>query len=255
MMSITGTQMMGMPQGVKAADGAHVLPWPNGSVVQARLVPGESAGSALLLLAGYRLRAEVPPGTKMGEVWLQIMGRDMPAQFNLLTQFQAHRILTEMLRQRMQAVAEDGGKKGETGEKRESTRAGGGWPRLDGGGLPFAATTGGEPNLLQLQQEGDGGARGVVQRQGDGEQFLLHGRLDLEHLGAVAFALEGGDDQPWRLRVFARNAAMAGEMRPQFGQWLAQQRDLLQAQQVEAFDGKLEAGLPKDRVSQREFTA
>ncbi|MDQ6951122.1 MAG: hypothetical protein Q9M26_05600 [Mariprofundales bacterium] len=260
MLSILGTQMMGAPQGVKAADGAHVLPWPNGSVVQAKLVPGESPGTAMLLLGGYRLRAEVPPNTQMGEVWLQVMGQQMPAQFHLLTQFQAHRLLTEMLRQRMQLIADEDEGEGKPKASRQggekAASSGGSWPRLDGSsGLPFATLAGGDPNRLLLQQDDGDGARGVVQRQGDGEQFLLHGRLDLEALGSVAFALEGGAEQPWRLRLFARDTAVADAIHPEFSEWVAQQRELLLGEAVAQFEGQLEAGLPIDRVAPREFIA
>ena len=241
MLSILGTQMMGMPQGTKVAEGAHVLPWPNGSVLQAKLVPGEGPpGSALLLIGGYRLRAEVPPNVPMGEVWLQIMGQAMPAQFRLLTQFQAHQVLMEMLRQ--QALDKSGGGASSSGDAKEDRHAvlsSHGWSAMDRGELSLSLAA--DSNRVLVGDDGgDGRARGVVERRGDGDHFLLHGRLDLDWLGPVAFALEGGKEEPLRLRLFARDGEAAELLRPDFLAWLRQQEST-------GVDGELISGLPQQR--------
>ncbi|MDQ6963692.1 MAG: hypothetical protein Q9M13_02090 [Mariprofundales bacterium] len=238
MMSIIGTQMMGMPQGLKASEGAAVLPWPNGSVLQAKLVPGEGGnGAAMLMIGGYRLRAEVPPNTQMGEVWLQIMGQTVPTQFRLMTQFQAHQLLMGMLRQ--QAAERSGQPPAGGADDGEQSPAHHGWAKMDGSGLTASLST--DINRLIIEDDGGGGgARGVVERQGDAEHFLLHGRLDLATLGSVAFALEGGEHEPLRLRLFARDGRAADLLRPGFFAWLQQQS-------VDNLESELLTGLPKQR--------
>ncbi len=247
MMEILGTQMMGMPQGTRAAEGPHILPWPNGSILQARLVPGEGPpGSALLLIGGYRLRAEVPPNTPMGEVWLQIMGQQMPAQFRMMSAFQAHRLLMDMLRQHRAAASGEGDAAtdmhGEDARQSHALPTSG--SRFDGSGLHV--TQGADANrwVIDDHANGEGGARGIIERQGDAEHFLLHGRIDLEQLGAVAFALEGGEDRPLRLRLFAADERLVDVLRPDFCEWLRGHAQL---------DGDLIAGLPVERGLQRDI--
>jgi len=247
MMSILGTQMMGMPQGVKAGEGAAVLPWPNGSVLQAKLVPGEGGkGAAMLMIGGYRLRAEVPPNTQMGEVWLQIMGQTMPTQFRLMTQFQAHRLLMDMLRQQV-VDKNSGASSGDSVDGDRFAASNQGWKQVDGSGLNMSL--GSDANRLLIEDDGGGGAaRGVVERQGDADHFMLHGRLDLSVLGSVAFALEGGADEPMRLRVFARDGRVAEMLRPDFFAWL-------QLQESDQLDGALVTGLPKQRGMSHDIVA
>jgi len=247
MMSILGTQMMGMPQGLKMADGAPVLPWPNGSVLQAKLVPGEGGkGAAMLMIGGYRLRAEVPPNTQMGEVWLQIMGQTMPTQFRLMTQFQAHRLLMDMLRQQV-ADKNSNASSSDSADGDRLAASNQGWKQADGSGLNFSLAA--DVNRLLIEDDGGGGtARGVVERQGDADHFMLHGRLDLSVLGSVAFVLEGGEDEPLRLRVFARDGRIAEMLRPDFFAWLQQQ-------QPEQLDGTLITGLPQQRGLSHEIVA
>jgi len=76
--------MLNMPDLVQAGSQTR-LPWPDGSVITARLVPTDAPGTALLMLGSYRLLAQVPPATPMGEVWLMLVNRQMPARFALLT--------------------------------------------------------------------------------------------------------------------------------------------------------------------------
>jgi len=241
-MSILGTQMMGMPQGVKAAEGAHVLPWPNGSVLQAKLVPGEGPkGSAMLLIGGYRLRAEVPPNTQMGEVWLQIMGQAMPTQFRIMSQFQAHRVLMDMLRQQVADASA-----GDQTDDASPSPASHGWGKVDNGTMNVALGT--DSNRLLVGDDGDGGAaRGVIERQGDADHFMLHGKLDLKVLGSIAFVLEGGEEEPLRLRLFAPDGRIAELLRPGFLTWLQQQTDSL--------EGMLVTGMPQPRGMQRDIVA
>ncbi|RMH51149.1 MAG: hypothetical protein D6682_05195 [Zetaproteobacteria bacterium] len=250
MMEILGTQMMGMPQGIRNAEGPHTLPWPSGSVLQARLEPGGEPGSALLIIGGYRLRAEVPPNVPMGEVWLEILGQKMPAQFRIMNQHQAHQLLMEMLRQQVDASTGKGkGREGGDAPTAAHDGAEGGarrgWMRLDGSGLQ--GLVGADMNRMVVEDEGGGGqARGVIERQGDARRFLLHGRLDLAHLGAVAFALEGGEQEALRLRLFAADEQTAELLRPEFLAWLGRHRRL---------EGELIAGLPVERGLQRDFVA
>ncbi|MDX8402221.1 MAG: hypothetical protein R8K47_06275, partial [Mariprofundaceae bacterium] len=75
----------------------HVLPWPNGALLPASLIPSADEGAMRLLLGRYRLMVRVPPNAPSGHVWLEVLQREMPARLRLLTAEQAARRLAEWL--------------------------------------------------------------------------------------------------------------------------------------------------------------
>ncbi len=239
MINLIGAQLISLPQGVKSAMSTH-LPWPNGSIISARMVPGEAAGHAVLMLGGYRLQAKVPANTPMGHVWLQLVSGEMPAQIRLLSDFKAVSMLSEMLANKVK-LQEQGG--------REAAKAGGkpvqelGWQKMDQNQLPFQIEAGVDGQRLMLRDQEDGSPRGMINSSSDEKGFLLHGRADLDNLGPVAFSLEGAEGKPWSLKLYAGRDSNISELRPAFLKWLEEHRN--DDSTSSGIEGRLLGGLPQ----------
>ncbi len=239
MINLIGAQLISLPQGAKPAT-AGQLPWPNGSLLSARMVPGESAGHVILMLGGYRFQAKVPANTPMGNIWMQLVNREMPAQFRLLSDFKAASLVAEMLsaKTKPQEQSAEAHRAGRSGQE-------GGWQKMEQSQLPFQAEVATDANRMMLRDERDGSTRGVVNASSDEKGFLLHGRADLDRLGAVAFALEGAEDQPWVLKLYAGRDANISELRPAFMRWLQDQREREASSSRSQIEGKVLGGLPE----------
>jgi len=237
--NLIGAQLISLPQGVKSAMSTH-LPWPNGSIISARMVPGEAAGHAVLMLGGYRLQARVPANTPMGHVWLQLVSGEMPAQIRLLSDFKAIALLSEMLANKVKPQRQGG---------REPVKSGGkptqelGWQKMEQNQLPFQAESEAGGQRLMLRDQEDGSALGMINSSSDEKGFLLHGRADLDNLGPVAFALEGAEGKPWNLKLYAGRDANISELRPAFLKWLEEHRN--DDSTHPNIEGRLLGGLPQ----------
>lgn len=215
MINLLAAQIMSVPAGLKS-DVAPKMPWPNGSLVTAKMTPTDSEGSVILSLGGYRLRAQVPPNTPMGNVWLLLLSRDMPAQFRLLHESQAVSMLAEMLAKK--TVKEP---KADVGQRLAQVTQQA-WQKMEADGFPFVMDQGASGQYIMLHDRQNGAARGMVHRQEEGSGFLLHGRVDLDALGAVMFSLHSVENT-WKLNVYADKGKSVDMLRQDFSSWLSMQ--------------------------------
>jgi len=239
MINLIGAQLISLPQGVKSGV-AGQLPWPNGSILSARMVPGESAGHVILMLAGYRFQAKVPANTPMGNIWMQLVNREMPAQFRLLSDFKAASLVAEMLSNKMKPQ-EQAAEPAKGGRSNQDTA----WQKMEQNQLPFQAEAGADGQRIMLRDEHDGTTKGVVNASSDEDGFLLHGRADLDHFGPVAFALEGSENQPWSLKLYAGRDSNIAELRPAFLKWLQEQSESENSSRRSLIEGRVLGGLPE----------
>jgi len=240
MINLHAAQLLSIPQGAKS-DVAPKLPWPNGSIITAKMTPIDSEGSVILSLGGYRMRAQVPPNTPMGNIWLQLMSRDMPVQFRLLSESKAASVLSEMLGQKVKAESADDGVKHAHRHGSET------WPKMDMDGLPVRVDEGLSEQYLMLRDKQDGETQGMLNRQVSGDQFRLHGRVDLKHLGAVAFTLQGQGDSPWDMRLYVNSNEHIDSLRHDFSAWLQERhKTASKSANPHELSGNLFAGMPDD---------
>jgi len=244
------------------------LPWPDGSVISARLAPTDTPGNALLILGSYRLLAQVPPATPMGDVWLMLVNRQMPARFALLSDAQVLQMLAGML------------ESGQARTARQSQRGQGGthaplqagesadWPDLthaqrgDGrSGLPWNSEAAADGNTLLWYDQQDEQPRGMLHRLVDGQSFTLSGRIDLDRLGGISFALKGTvpkDAQQaseagteagtpvsthgWSLDIHTASEAGINALRRDLAGWLDEHSEQFPGISAEVSSGLPEAG-------------
>ena len=244
MINLHAAQLLSLPQGAKS-DVAPKLPWPNGSIITAKLTPTDSEGGVILSLGGYRMRAQVPPNTPMGNIWLQLMSRDLPVQFRLLSDAKAAVLLSEMLGKKTQVVEEH--------TKHASKQSSEAWSKMDMDGLPVRADVGLSAQYLMLRDKHDDGTRGMVNRQVSGDQFRLHGRVDLKHIGAVAFSLHGDSNTPWEVNLYMNSNEHIDELRHDFSAWLEARHRSNTAHK--ALDGRVLDGMPDDFEMLRDLKA
>jgi len=262
--------MLNMPDLVQAGSQTR-LPWPDGSVITARLVPTDAPGTALLMLGSYRLLAQVPPATPMGEVWLMLVNRQMPARFALLTDVQVLQMLAGMLEaeqnQPVKGAATRHAKAGHGGTAAALLAgAASEWPNLataqrgDGRqGLPWNAEAAADGNTLLWYDDQDEQPRGMLHRKVDEQSFSLSGRVDLDHLGGITFTLKGTiDQQPeqamapeqaqqvstrgWNLNLHTVADTGLNELRRDFADWLAEHRAGFPGMQAEINSGLPDSG-------------
>jgi len=231
MLPIITSQLLGLPEGAKP-EHTQRLPWANGSLLPAKIIPAQTPHAANLVMAGYRLRARLPPTISMGEVWLQLISHEMPAQFRLLNEAQAASLLIQMLHKSTTHTSDTRPAKQIQDQ---------GWSKLDTADLPYGTHTTEEAHHLLLRDRENGNPRLVLRRSGNLNHFLLQGRADLENMGPVAFSLEGSEGQDWQLHVFAGNQCQLSPLRTAFASWLTARQE-----QYGKLKGKVLAGLPED---------
>ena len=240
MINLHAAQLLSLPTGAKS-DVAAKLPWPNGSLVTAKVTPTDSEGSVIISLGGYRLRAQVPPNTPLGHVWLLLINREMPAQFRLLHDSKAASVLADALAQKMS-------KEGVTSElgQRMLQSSQDSWQKMNVEQLPFRADLSANGQYIMLRDQADDGARGMVRQKEEGNGFLLHGRVDLDYLGAVAFALHG-EDLTWALRVYAKKEQSSDMLRGLLSDWLIEQEKCVREHGANVLiEGRVDDGLPEN---------
>ena len=232
MINLHAAQLLSLPTGAKS-DVAPKLPWPNGSIITAQMSSSDSEGSVILSLGGYRLRAQVPPNTPLGNVWLLLINREMPAQFQLLHEAKAATMLADILAQK---VVKDGPA---SAGQRLLKASEDGWYKMDLENLPFRPDISGSGDYVMLRDQEDDGARGMLNQKALSQGFLLHGRVDYAQLGAIAFALHGGGDV-WKLRIYAGHDEAVMMLREHFEHWLQAQ---VEVARDHGFEGVIEGGV------------
>ncbi|HID36522.1 MAG TPA: hypothetical protein EYP39_03980 [Ghiorsea sp.] len=196
---------------VNRSEGGTLLPWPNGSLLSGKIMPMPDAAGALLMLGSYRVRVEVPPNTPMGKVWLELLQREKPGQFRLLTDKQAISFISDMLQKYATKQPL------EMQHKLDSHMQ---WSKQMIDSLPFfAEQVGGR--LLLFEQEGRQ-AQGFVQELEQKQGFMLNGRLDLAQLGTILFSLRGDEQQPWQIQIHMLDKQKQYVLTQPFADWLAE---------------------------------
>lgn len=231
MLPIITSQLLGLPEGAEP-EHTQRLPWTNGSLLPAKIIPAQTPFAANLIMAGFRLRAQLPPAISMGEVWLQLISREMPAQFRLLNEAQAASLLVQMLHKSMAHTSD-----AQPAKQIQDQ----GWSKLDTAGLPLDTQVTEYTHHLLFRDRKNGNPRVILRRSGNLNHFFLQGRADLKTLGPVAFSLEGGEDRDWQLHVFVGNQHQLSPLRTAFASWL-----IARQEQYGKLKGKVLTGLPED---------
>jgi len=175
----------------------------------------------------------------MGNMWLQLLSRDLPLQFRLLSDAKAATLLSDMLSKKTQAVEEHS-----KHANKQSTEA---WAKMDMDGLPVRADVGLSEQYLMLRDRQDGGTRGMLHKHVSDKQFRLHGRVDLSQLGAVAFSLQGEENKPWKISLYANSRPHIDALRHDFSAWLeAHHHATIQSSRHRELDGNVLFGMPDD---------
>jgi len=218
MVSLMNVHLPSLMQ-LQRAEGGQVLPWPNGSVLSGKLMPPTTGAGMMLVLGNYRVRVEVPPNTPAGHVWLQLLHKAMPGQFRLLTQAQAESLISEMLQRKGEPSEQ-----GHTAKAKSTHSEQTAWSKLNTDNFPFAFEADGQ--RLTLLDKDDGQPQGLLKEESLGhDAFKLSGRLDLAHVGGLAFSLEGQKDT-WKLDVQLANPKFKQELGQALQVWLAQRQHL-----------------------------
>ncbi len=227
-------QQLSLPEGASRQINQR-LPWSNGSLMAAKLNPTDTAGVAQLIIGGHRLIAKVPPSTPIGDIWLQLINRDMPAQFRLLSSAQAEVLLSKMLQKSTTNSTESQPTKQNTEQ---------GWSKLDTGSLPFTAEVVAHGQHLTIQDRENSHRSILLSSTIEADQFCLFGRVDLEHLGSVAFNLQGGENCDWLMKVFSTNPQLLSYLRAHFNIWLKGEQE-----KHESLDGEVLYGMPESMTA------
>jgi len=213
MINIPASMLISLPQSA-AAGIKMALPWPTGSILTAQVLQQQDAGMATLLIGGQRLQAKVPGHLPLGNIWLQLMERGTPTQFRLLSESRAVEVLAERL---AQFVAGSDQKQGGHQQRQE-------WPMPSQQNQDsYLLQPSANGNRLFLEDRENGSPKGMVQKEVDDNRTALHGRLDLEHLGTVFFAVEKTTETPFQLKLRAREHSAFISLQTPFSQWLKQQ--------------------------------
>jgi len=234
MFPVITPQLLSLPEGA-SRQASQRLPWSDGSLIAAKLSPSDTADMARLIIDGYRLTAKVPPSTPMGDIWLQLIRRDMPAQFRLLDSTQAEAVLAKMLHKSADDSAESRTTKQNTGH---------GWSNLDTGSLPFAAEFTAHGQHLTIRDRENGHRDVLLSSTIESDQFRLLGRVDLDHLGPVAFNLQGGEHCDWLLKIFSLNPQQLSCLRAHFNIWLKDEQH-----KHKNLDGEVLYGMPESMAA------
>lgn len=227
--------LLPLPEG--ATDAPPRLPWANGSILSARIQATDDPKRCLLILGGHRLLAKVPPSIAKGNAWLQILDRNLPAHFRLLTAKQVETEVAQMLRKHVHAASS----KEEAPPQTKITP----FEQLD---LPYRlVAVHPQPPRWLLIDEREEAPHGMLRAEVTATGFQLSGRFDLDHLGKIAFILSGAPGL--RLALFAGDAGGYHELRQAFAAWLETKREEY------GLIGSLHPGLPEDGCSPEVLTA
>ncbi|PIP01895.1 MAG: hypothetical protein COW18_01610 [Zetaproteobacteria bacterium CG12_big_fil_rev_8_21_14_0_65_54_13] len=222
------------------------LPWPNGSILPGRL-EGITGGSATLIIASQRFLATLPPGLlaslPQGQLWLELLSREAPAHFRILS--------------RQQAINEIAGRLAELAGNRhtelpnQGQRQGhGSWSWQDN--HPLHAQESDNGRRLILDERESRQPRGMIERQNDSNGFALHGRVDLDQLGTLYFALQQQQGSPAQLKLRATGHTSFVQLHQPFAAWVKDQQlnqsgTTLQAELSEGDEPILKPNMSPDR--------
>ncbi|MDX8405859.1 MAG: hypothetical protein R8K50_06880 [Mariprofundus sp.] len=204
---------------IKPGMAAAALPWPNGTILSARL-ENITATTATLVIAGQRMQASLPPGLLANlpanaQLWLELLSRDTPAGMRILTRQQAIHTIAARLAELT------GNKPADLPPALQQRLQQPTWPWQDGHPLHAHASEAGNRLLLDDRQNQQ--PRGMMERSSDEDGFALHGRIDLESVGTLYFALQQQLDKPAKLTLRAADHSNFMQLQQPFAEWVEQQ--------------------------------
>ena len=215
MVNIPGSMLLSIPQGAARAVGA-ALPWPSGSIVSAQVLQQQpGAGTATVQIGNQQFQANIPGQLPQGNIWLQLMDRGNPAQFRILSETRAIALLADKL---AEAATASGKKQGGQILRQQQQE----WPMLQQNQTGYHLHPSPSGNMLMLEDQQNGSTKGMVQKEEEENRSALHGRLDLDHLGTVYFAIENKPDAPLQIKLRAAEHSTFLTLHEPFNHWLAE---------------------------------
>lgn len=236
-------ELLPLPQG--AEETFSRLPWPEGTILSGRVEAGSDARSGVLVLAGRKMLAQLPPEMPKGEIWLQLMDRNIPARFRFLSRSQAEAAVTRMLQKMVSTSGAQssgsthGASQAHTSHATQPPAFHAANPSLfEQADTPYHfAPVGISPPRWLLVEEREESPRGMLKGEIDAKGFQLRGRLDLPSLGPLAFVL-GDSGNGMRLSLFSGSREGYQALQSGFAEWLRQREEHL--------GGSLHMGLPDE---------
>jgi len=211
------------------------LPWPNGSILTGRL-ENIAAGTATLVIASRHFQANIPASIlahlPQGQLWLELISREAPAKFRILSRQQA---INEIAGRLAEIAAS---KQPDIPIQQRHTQSSWQWQSQH----PLHAYASDNGQRLILDERDSHQPRGMIERHSDADGFALHGRIDLERLGTFFFALQQQSDQAPQLKLRAVRHDAFIQLGAPFNDWLATRQEhggsgIQQALQAEFSEG------------------
>lgn len=222
MINIPASMLLALPQGAGKTPGI-TLPWPNGSILSAQVQKQPDSAATTLLVGNYRLQTKIDGLPQQGNVWIQLMNKHAnPPQLRMLSEARATAILAEQLAEAA------GNEKRTSGQPQPRQQQDWPMPKQNQQGFHFHPSSNG--SSLMLEEHEGGTPRGMVQKDMKEDLAALHGRLDLEHLGIIFFAVEKSGDAPFQLKVRASDRSAYVALHEPFNRWLEENSERTAAQ-------------------------
>ncbi len=218
MIPVASTLLLGIPQTSQSAAPSS-LPWPNGSLVSARVLSLDAPDLATIALGTFRMQARVPPNTPVGHIWLEVLSRELPAHMRILSESRVLDMLSRRVAEQLSRDAPHAAPRNTAASHTASETQ----PSPLSPGLPLLLKEGGEAGRRMLIDADDGSPRGMMQAETDSAGYALHGRVDLEHLQTVYFMLEKRSEQPLQLKLRATTSEAYREMLTGFDSFIDRQ--------------------------------
>ncbi|HKJ83554.1 MAG TPA: hypothetical protein VJ961_06005 [Mariprofundaceae bacterium] len=244
--SLLVQELLSLPKGTTEAPAR--LPWANGTILSGRFETASDAQNGILTLAGQRMLAKVPADMPKGDVWLQLLDRNIPAHFRFLSKAQAEAAVMRML-QKMVSHSDAG----QSGQVRGGSQAHASRDTqtatphtvrpavLEQSDIPYRfVPVGMSPPSWLLVDEREDSPQGMLRAESQAHGFRLQGRVDLPNLGPVAFSLGDTGRDGMRLSLFSSSRNGYQALQGAFATWLHQRQENL--------DGSLHMGLPDEET-------
>jgi hypothetical protein len=204
---IAGAKLLPLPQG----SSARPLPFLTGSLLPARILQNDHGGTTLLL-GSIRMQVSLPTRLPGGQLWVLIVENGTPPKLRIMSESQATTVLAERLAGQLADAA--GGKPPQLQQQD--------WPlRQQGQQHGFSFHPASHGDMLFIDDEQSGEPKGRIERESAADGFTLHGRLDLDAIGAVYFAIEQHGEAPISLQLRVAGRDSYRELQQPFAEWLA----------------------------------
>ncbi|MDQ6993364.1 MAG: hypothetical protein Q9M31_07795 [Mariprofundus sp.] len=218
-MKLSSILLQGLMQAGKPTTASSALPWPKGSVLAGRL---ETTTTAMptLIIANQKFQTMLPPGllAKLppGQLWFELLNRESPASFRILSRQQA----IDIIAGRLAEMASNKQTDAPTQPQQRPTHSP--WNQQEG--FPFNANESANGYRIMLEDRESQQPRGMIEKEGDADSFALHGRIDMDQLGTLYFALQQQPGTPPQLKLRAAAHQSFVELRQPFHDWLSEKQ-------------------------------